>query len=165
MLFWILSKAYLTYEDVSKSFGSESITNYTLTTINTRWEATQRVMAAKLTRLTQKIATQLHLVAESCTVCSSCSRWPVRKIWIYTLCGEYEVLKFSLSDTCWNLIHSHRASETRQKIYFQSEREILNQNSMIYLRKSRQNNLSSGIETFFLIFVCIKHIIHLQCSP
>jgi hypothetical protein len=29
---------------------------YTLTTINTRSEATQRVMAAKLTRLTHKIA-------------------------------------------------------------------------------------------------------------
>jgi len=36
-------------------------------------------MAAKLTRLTHKIAIQLHLVAESCTICSSRSRWPVRK--------------------------------------------------------------------------------------
>jgi hypothetical protein len=40
------------------------------TTINTRCEATQRVMAAKLTRLTHKIAIQLHLVAQSCTICS-----------------------------------------------------------------------------------------------
>jgi hypothetical protein len=30
-----------------------------------------RVMAAKLTRLTHKIAIQLHLVAESFTICSS----------------------------------------------------------------------------------------------
>jgi len=37
-------------------------------------------MAAKLTRLTHKIAIQLHLVAESCTICSSCSRRPVRKL-------------------------------------------------------------------------------------
>jgi hypothetical protein len=37
-------------------------------------------MTAKLTRLTHKIATQLHLVAESCTICSSCSRLPVRKL-------------------------------------------------------------------------------------
>jgi hypothetical protein len=37
-------------------------------------------MAAKLTRLTHKIAIQLHLVAESCTSCSSRSRWPVRKL-------------------------------------------------------------------------------------
>jgi hypothetical protein len=37
-------------------------------------------MAAKLTRLTHKIATQLHIVAESCTICSSRSRRPVRKL-------------------------------------------------------------------------------------
>jgi len=41
------------YEGVSKSFRIESITKYTLTTINTR-ETTQRVMAAKHTKLTQK---------------------------------------------------------------------------------------------------------------
>jgi len=55
----------------------------TTTTINTQ-EATQRVMAAKLTRLTHKIVIQLHLVAESCTerctICSSHSRWPVWKL-------------------------------------------------------------------------------------
>jgi hypothetical protein len=44
------------------------------------WEAIQRVMAAKLTRLTHKIAIQLHLAAESCTICSSRSRRPVRKL-------------------------------------------------------------------------------------
>jgi len=31
-------------------------------------------MAAKLTRLTHKIAIKLHLVAKCCTICSSCSR-------------------------------------------------------------------------------------------
>jgi len=36
-------------------------------------------MVAKLTTLTHKIAIQLHLVAESCTIWSSRSRWPVRK--------------------------------------------------------------------------------------
>jgi hypothetical protein len=36
-------------------------------------------MAAKLTRLTHKIKLQLLLVAESCTICRSCSRRPVRK--------------------------------------------------------------------------------------
>jgi len=51
-----------------------------MTTINTNWEATQRVMAAKLTRLTHKITIQLNLVAESCTLCSSCSRRPIQKI-------------------------------------------------------------------------------------
>jgi len=37
-------------------------------------------MAAKLTTLTRKIATQLHLVAESSIICSSRSRRPVRKL-------------------------------------------------------------------------------------
>jgi hypothetical protein len=75
---WSLS--FNRYEGVSKSFRTESITKYTPITINTRWEATQRVMAAKLTRLTHKIAIQLHLVAESCTIYSSRSRRSVRKL-------------------------------------------------------------------------------------
>jgi hypothetical protein len=48
--------------------------------MNTRWEATQMVMVAKLTRLAHKIAVQLHLVTESCTICSCLSRRPVRKL-------------------------------------------------------------------------------------
>jgi hypothetical protein len=67
-------------EGVSKSFRTESITKYALTFGTTRSEATQRVMAAKLTRLTHEVATQLHVVAESCTLCSSCTRLPVRKL-------------------------------------------------------------------------------------
>jgi hypothetical protein len=68
------------YKAVSKSFRIESMTKYTLTTIKTCWEATQRVMATKLTRLTHRKAMQLHLVAESCTICSYHSRRPVRKL-------------------------------------------------------------------------------------
>jgi hypothetical protein len=37
-------------------------------------------MAAELTRLNHKIAIQLHLVAESCTICNSRSKRPVRKL-------------------------------------------------------------------------------------
>jgi len=37
-------------------------------------------MAAKLTRLPHKIAVQLHIVAESYTICSSGSRRSVRKL-------------------------------------------------------------------------------------
>jgi len=37
-------------------------------------------MAAKLTRLTHEIAIRLQLVAESCTICCSRSRRPVRKL-------------------------------------------------------------------------------------
>jgi hypothetical protein len=40
-------------------------------------------MAAKLTRLTHKIAIQLHLVAESFTICNSRSRRPVPKLLIH----------------------------------------------------------------------------------
>jgi hypothetical protein len=42
------------------------VDNETTAAANTGWEATQRIMAAKLTRLIHKIAIQLHLVAESC---------------------------------------------------------------------------------------------------
>jgi hypothetical protein len=52
---------------------------YTLTTINI-WEAALRVMVAKLTKLTHKIVMQLHLVAQSYTIRSSCSRQPVQKL-------------------------------------------------------------------------------------
>jgi hypothetical protein len=67
------------YDGTSKSFRTESITKWTTTT-NTRWEATQRVMAAKLTRLIHKIEIQVRLVVESCIICSSRSRRPVRKL-------------------------------------------------------------------------------------
>jgi hypothetical protein len=42
-------------------------------------------MAAKLTRLTHKIAIQLHLVAESCTICSSRSKAASPETFGYTL--------------------------------------------------------------------------------
>jgi len=43
-------------------------------------EAIQKVMAAKLTRLTHKIAIQVHIVTESCTICSFSSGRPVGKL-------------------------------------------------------------------------------------
>jgi len=55
------------YEGVTKRFRTESITKYKLRKINTRSEATQRVMAVKRTRLTHKIAIQLHPVADLAT--------------------------------------------------------------------------------------------------
>jgi hypothetical protein len=42
------------YEGVSKNLRTESITKYTLTFGITRWEETQRVMVAKVSRLTHK---------------------------------------------------------------------------------------------------------------
>jgi len=68
------------YEGISKRFRTESITKYTLTFGITRCCPLQRVMETKLTRLTHKIVTQLHQLAESCATCCYCSRRPVRKL-------------------------------------------------------------------------------------
>jgi hypothetical protein len=68
------------YVGVSKSFPTESVKKYTFTFGITRCCHLHSVMAAKLIRLTHKIAVQLHLVAESCTICSSHARRPVRKL-------------------------------------------------------------------------------------
>jgi hypothetical protein len=47
-------------------------------------------MAAKLTRLTHRIAIKLHLVAESYTIRSSRFTWPVRKfLYILSYYGNY----------------------------------------------------------------------------
>jgi hypothetical protein len=59
----LLAHSWRLYECVSRSSQAESITKYMLTTINTRWEATQCVMAAKLTRLTQKIEIPFEVLA------------------------------------------------------------------------------------------------------
>jgi hypothetical protein len=74
---------------------------YKGTTTNTRWEATQRIMAAKLPRMTHRMMIQLHLVAESYTICSSRSRRPVRKLLDFpsyrgNLCCMYAVPSTSL---------------------------------------------------------------------
>jgi len=58
------------YEGASKRFRTDSIT----------LRSNAKVMAANLTILTHKIEIQLHLAAESSTVCSSRSRRPVRKL-------------------------------------------------------------------------------------
>jgi hypothetical protein len=95
-------------EGVSKSFRTESIRKYKLTTTSTLWEATQRVMAAKLTRMTYKIAIQLHLVAESCTICCSRSRRPVRKLLdtpSYTENLKFKIISWRLKNN--NKIESH----------------------------------------------------------
>jgi hypothetical protein len=54
-------------------------------------------MAAKLTTLTHKIAIQLHLVAESCTICSSRSRRPVRKLFDTPSYSKNKTMKYSSS--------------------------------------------------------------------
>jgi hypothetical protein len=107
-------------ESVSRSFRTESITKCTLTAINTRWEATQKVMAAKLTRLTHKIAVQLYLMAESCSICCSRSRRPVRKLldtpsYIYAFFSHtaHITLKMKAARNFETLVSHHNATRCR----------------------------------------------------
>jgi hypothetical protein len=51
-------------------------------------------MAVKLTRLTHKIAIQLHLVAESCTIYSSRPRRPVRKLFDTLSCVDFREVSY-----------------------------------------------------------------------
>jgi len=69
-------------------------------------------MAVKLTELTQKIATRLNLVAESCPIWSSRSRRPVRKL-LDTLShsrGYRIVLQLSLCLTMHHAMKMYRGS-------------------------------------------------------
>jgi len=74
---------------------------------NTHWEAVPRVMAEKLTGLTHRVSIQLHLVAESCTTCSSRSRQPVRK-----LLGHPRILS-NLTRTWAPAMNSHSVRVTQ----------------------------------------------------
>jgi hypothetical protein len=61
--------------------------------------------AVKLTRLTHKIAIQMHLAAESCTICSSHSRLSVRKLMVTLsyVCSSLSLfanVKMSLRTIC-----------------------------------------------------------------
>jgi hypothetical protein len=91
------------------------IDNEITTTTNTRWKATRRVTAAKLTRLTHKIAINLHIVTKSCIICISLSRRSVRKL-LDSLAypSKWVILWRSLlhpslsSHTFYSCIHAHR---------------------------------------------------------
>jgi len=54
---------------ILSSFNRNVQLHLTHIKMNTRWEAVQRVMAAKFTRLTETTVKLLHLVAENCTTC------------------------------------------------------------------------------------------------
>jgi hypothetical protein len=107
------NKRYTDY-DVTTVYPKVSGLSQNKITINMCWEATQRVMAAKLTRLTHKVVIQLHLVAESYTSCSSRSRQPVQKLsdtpsyiittTTFTIPPINSIIKFKKMDTgCyWN---------------------------------------------------------------
>jgi hypothetical protein len=105
------------YKGVSKSFRTESIKKYTLTFGVTRWEATKKVMAAKLTSLTHRIAIQLHLVAVSCTSCSSSSRRPVRELLgtpPFDYLSRLERLRVVISESWTRLIINKLINDTER---------------------------------------------------
>jgi len=57
-------------------------------------------MAAQLTRLTHKVVIQLHPVAQNCTICSSRSRRPVRKLLDTPSCYHDTVHRYSYQQVC-----------------------------------------------------------------
>jgi hypothetical protein len=87
-------------------------------------------MATKLTTLTHKIAIQLHLVAESCTICNSSSERPVQKLletlsysnmfpstarsseWslVFRFSNQYTVRVSNVSHACYTPCSSHPPS-------------------------------------------------------
>jgi len=69
-------------------------------------------MAAKLTSLTYKIAIQLHLVAESSTICSSRFRRPVRKLL------DTPSLVQDSNRTCFHVTLFDRAKNTKTRTGF-----------------------------------------------
>jgi hypothetical protein len=95
--------------------------------INTRWEAIQRVMAAKLTILTHKIATQLYLVANSCTICSSRSRRPVRKLLDTPSC----ITMLMATGTNRTSVTALRHISNKSPSYFKNKHEGSNQRELL----------------------------------
>jgi hypothetical protein len=75
-------------------------------------------MATKLTRLAHKIPIQLQVVAESCTICSSRSRWQVRK-----LMDTPSYLKFlsKCSGQFWSLSTPHLYMKFNSNYYHNSQ--------------------------------------------
>jgi hypothetical protein len=68
-------------------------------------------MAVKVTGLSHKIAIQLHLVAESSTVCSSRSRWSIWKL--FDTVSYTVILKFLLADFCGSYPRVQASSSSR----------------------------------------------------
>jgi hypothetical protein len=86
-------------------------------------------MAAKLTRLTHKIAIQLHLAAESCTICSCRSRRPVRKLLDTT--SYIELVSFVFSA----LYLTNNTSSDNVTVLFTNVRMLCDLNVSIRLRE------------------------------
>jgi hypothetical protein len=129
------------------------VMKYKLTSTNTHWEATKRVMAAKLTRLTHKIAIQLHLVAERCIIRSSRSKRPVRKL--------FDTPAYVLS-----------ASRHRTRYYGASDYyQLYTMNSLYYIQAPSYvgvNSISWCMDSLYIyiyiyicpLFACFKNFLY-----
>jgi hypothetical protein len=92
-------------------------------------------MAAKITRVIHKIAIQLHLVAENCTICRFRSRRPVRKLLFTPRIQKqgYQWFRFIPLGCDWNLC-----------------------NSDVFYKMSYQNTLCQCVQNFAVVFFGLK---------
>jgi len=90
-------------------------------------------MAAKLTRLTHKMAIQLHLVAKSCTICSSRAWLPVRKLLDTPWYSSFpSAIHFTLK------MDAARSSETVVSYHNTTRRPLLSQYKTFGFYKKRE---------------------------
>jgi hypothetical protein len=111
-------------------------------TTNTRWEATQRVMAAKLIRLTHKMATQLHLVAERpVPFAVLASGGQSGNFWIHPRIRSVEVKLYALFnlETIWEWVASSSGSMARRYVNILPHRYTVSQPRRLRLRSPTED--------------------------
>jgi hypothetical protein len=104
-------------------------------------------MAAKLTRLTHEIAMQLHLVAESCTICSTRSRRPIRKLLdtpsIPSISFRHTVNSIDLGGGCHSIIRFLCLHNTTHKKASDGQ---CNSPALFTTAESLDEGISSGLK-------------------
>jgi hypothetical protein len=162
----------------TREYLTKSITKYMFTTINTHWEATQRVVAAKFTRLTHKIAIQLHIFAENCTICSSLSRRPVRKrldtpSYLFTYLLTYSVVqdipwKADSQSTCQTVACFLYGTRRFITIFTKASHWIpITLRSILMLSSHLHLGLTSGLSSSVLLLNAspLPHACHVSRPP
>jgi len=113
-------------------------------------------MAAKLIRLTHKIAIQLHLVAESCTICSSHSSQPVRKLFVAPLYIRRHVVVIWCWSAGWPLSsylsfkhHFVVISETDKRQFLTAQWDIWRMSNRLISEANKCQAAKNGFENYF----------------
>jgi hypothetical protein len=107
-------------------------------------------MATKLTRLAHKIEIQLHLVAGSCTICSSHSRRPVRKLLVTPSHSELCIVRFPPSTHIAEVLNEPRYKETyienhaRQIIFGDDIGSLNNSHHTAYVYEGLSKSFRTG---------------------